>query len=306
MIKRILIFILLLMLSYGCGKSSSDGDSNRFSVPALGNWNKESGIRVEGAVSSCTIRLNDGRYRMFYPSMGGIGSSISSDGITFTEEAGIRISKGSGTDYDVNGAKDPDIVSENAYYRMYYVGIGPDNKRRVMSATSNNGLDFTKETGIRIDYTASYDELADVPSVVKVSDDNYKMYYVYDHRGDNSLKGAISTDGLNWEVKTLTGFTKNCMDPEVIMDSDVTTIVMYFAAPRADNSHEPMDIYKATSTDGINWKVVGQAIKPEKSEEGQIVGDADIVKLPDNTYRMYYYGMIGEDSDILSATTKSL
>lgn len=109
-----------MSLFIACGCATSPSSENHFSVPDLTNWHKESGIRVEGAVSTSTIRLANGSYRIFYP-MGGIKSAVSTDGLTFTEEAGERVSRGSGSDYDVIGAKDPDIVIEDDYWRMYYV-----------------------------------------------------------------------------------------------------------------------------------------------------------------------------------------
>lgn len=305
----LLLFILLslLIITSTCGNilPSEEKGEDRFSVPNLADWHKESGIRVPDRVSTSTIRLNNGQYRIFYPGGEGTASSISSDGLTFTEEAGTRVSRGSGNEPDVAGAKDPDIVDEGSYYRMYYTAIGADNKHKVMSATSTDGFIFTKEVGVRIDYFASYDELADVQSVVKVSSSEYWMYFVHDWKESNSIKGAFSTNGLSWEVKALSGFSKNCMDPEVLLDKN-GNLVMFFAAPRKSDSYEPMDIYKATSKDGLSWTVAGRAIAPEKTEEGQLVGDPDIVQLSDNTYRMYYYGMTKNSSNILSATAEAL
>lgn len=304
---RILIFglSLFLILKSGCG-TSPDSSENRFNVPALTNWHKESGVRIEGGVSTSTIRLSNGQYRIFYPGGDGIKSLISSDGLAFTQEGGFRVPQGSGSDYDAGDAKDPDLIAEDGFYRMYYTAVGADSKHRVMSATSTDGYTFTKEAGVRIDYSASYDQLADVQSAVKVSSSEYWMYFVYDWYGDNSIKGARSSDGLSWEVASLTGFSKNCMDPEVMLDDD-GTLVMFVACARTNNSPEPMDIYKATSSNGIDWTFVGQALTPEKTEEGSAVGDPDIIRLPDNTYRIYYYGTTGpQEYKILSATAESL
>jgi hypothetical protein len=158
---------------------------------------------------------------------------------------------------------------------------------------------------VRLAYSADYDELVDVPSVVKVSANNYKMYFVYDWYGDNSIKGATSTDGLNWTVQTVTGFTDDCMDPDVFLAGD-GTLVMYFAAPYYASSRAPLNIFKAVSSDGVSWEVVGRALYPTKEVEGQMVGDPDVVALPDSRYRVYYYGYSGSDTyNILSASAES-
>lgn len=95
------------------------------------------------------------------------------------------------------------------------------------------------------------------------------------------------------------------MDPDVILAED-GSLIMFFAAPRPKDGHEPLDIYKATSSDGLSWEVVGRALWPERSEEGNLVGDPDVIKLPDGQYRIYYYGMINDSSNIFSATAESL
>jgi predicted GH43/DUF377 family glycosyl hydrolase len=300
---KICLIVFTLALATSCSLIKA---GERFPVPVETNWTKESGLRVPGAVSTSCIKLANGSYRIFYPSENGIKSSISTDGLNFVPEDGFRIKAGSAGAYDVNGAKDPDVVTETGFWRMYYTAIGPDNKHRVMSATSSDGLTWTKEPGLRINYSASYDQLADVPSVVKVSANSYKMYFVYDWYGDNSIKGATSTDGLNWTIVNVTGFLTDCMDPEVV-NGDNGSLIMFFAAPRYFVSNEPMDIYKATSTDGLSWTVVGRTIQPEKTEEGELVGDPDVIQLAEGSYRMYYYGMRSQNtSDILSATATEL
>jgi hypothetical protein len=66
-------------------------------------WASE-GVRLNGAAlgftgafaDSTTIRLNDGRWRMYVFASGQYRSAISSDGLSFTMEEGARVPQGYG------------------------------------------------------------------------------------------------------------------------------------------------------------------------------------------------------------------
>jgi hypothetical protein len=295
---RTAIFFLASLLMGGCTLRLPS--SERFPVPDLRGWQKEGGIRWAGASSCAVILLPDGRYRLFYNSGSTIKSAISADGLTFSPEDGWRILPGAGNDLDTNGAGDPSFIQETGFWRMYYTATGADNKKRVMSATSTDGLSFNKDQGARIDYAAGYLQLAETPTVVKLAADDYKMYFHFDTSGSNSLKGATSSDGLTWTVIPLAGFISECYDPEALAASQ--GLVLLFSSPRTYSGPEPMDIYRATSTNGAGWGVYNRSLFPDKTDEGVQIGGPAIVRLSGGRYRMYYYGRNeqGEDA-ILSA-----
>jgi len=58
-------------------------------------WTVDSGIRLEDASVPNILRLEDGKFRLYYGGPGGILSAISRDGLNFTKEAGVRVSSGS-------------------------------------------------------------------------------------------------------------------------------------------------------------------------------------------------------------------
>ncbi|HEY9206619.1 MAG TPA: hypothetical protein VIO58_11945 [Candidatus Methanoperedens sp.] len=51
-------------------------------------WKKEEGVRREFSVFPDVVKLPDGRYRMYFQNQGVIKSAISSDGLSWIEEAG--------------------------------------------------------------------------------------------------------------------------------------------------------------------------------------------------------------------------
>ena len=166
-------------------------------------------------VDPCPFLLDDGRIRLYYYDINEgrqqmtlemenkMYSAISSDGITFDHEEGVRF-----TSVD---AYDPDVIKVNDTWRMY---VGNIAENKVISATSTNGLDFTEE-GTALTGGA-------VPDVFYKDD----LYYLYTAGIDIST----STDGATF-AKTTNRFESsiNTMtaDPSVIELNDGTYLMFY-------------------------------------------------------------------------------
>ena len=126
-----------LVMSDDNGKTWSDGQIMTIE-----------GIENRAVADPDPVLLEDGQIRLYYfdindsrlnPGPNGIEppqriySAISSDGIHFTQENGVRFVR--------EGAFDPDVERDGNTWRMY-VGT-PDNE--VVSAISTDGLNFTEE-----------------------------------------------------------------------------------------------------------------------------------------------------------------
>ncbi len=120
---------------------SSDGGTN---------WTAEAGERLAGGGSYNSPRvivLEDGRWRLYCSSRGvGIISSISQDGgRTFEPEPGTRVAPS--TSYEAVTAFAPEVLRiAGAGYRMYYAGYSAPNRAYLLSAVSDDGLTWQKET----------------------------------------------------------------------------------------------------------------------------------------------------------------
>ena len=171
------------------------------------------GSTVTRRVDPTAMRLTDGSIRLFYldfdasPNTKDIHSARSTDGINFTEDAGIRFSKTPITDPDVfsigdtawamyvsywgNGgelvrAKSKDgltftedtnfsftqgavcaTMQFDSIFRTYYCGNG------IVSFVTSDGKNITTESGVRID-----GPVCD-PTVIRMPDSTYMMYYKY-------------------------------------------------------------------------------------------------------------------------------
>jgi hypothetical protein len=126
-------------------------------------FTQEAGYRFEGysLFQHCIVRNPDGTWRMYWLDQKqgwinnkgnkAIKSALSTDGgWSFTLEVGERLTY-SGTGDELNGIWSCKVVClPNGSFRMYYTGIGPDHGR-TLSALSPNGIDFTRESGVRLD-----------------------------------------------------------------------------------------------------------------------------------------------------------
>lgn len=170
----------------------------------------ESGQRVQGSVPA-TVKLADGRWRMYYGSGEGLMSAISSDGLNFTPEEGVRLPKGGKGELDEFGITHPSVVSlPDGSFRLYYDGqFKPESGPywRIMSASSKDGLTWTKDAGSRVPVDTMFGDFeADLAfsSHVQYENDRFVMYFSAQGNpiSASGIWRATSTDGLNFQVET--------------------------------------------------------------------------------------------------------
>ena len=208
-------------------------------------FTKESGVRVppgsqgslEMIVSDPTlVMLNDGRMRMYYKGASGSGgpgqsihsifSAISTDGLQFEKE-GIRID--SQQTLDRGWASVPEaIVLPDGKVRLYYVSDGLDVIHGIVSAISDDALNFTRE-GTRL--TGFVD-----PAVIRLTDGSYLMLAVaFPLSSSGTLTDADpgiysfrSQDGINFNDRELVLAGEGNIDPAIADIGDGTYRVYYW------------------------------------------------------------------------------
>lgn len=163
-------------------------------------------------------------------------SATSSDGIRWSIEEGIRIP--CGKKYDRMMATVPDAVPLPSGVRIYYVGDNEDYHSRILSAFSEDGLNFRKE-GLRLQHRL---HAVRDPEVLKTPD-GYAMLSVIEEK----LWVATSKDGLEWKLqRQIEGITR-AVDPAVLKLA--SEYIMLFSSPRI--------IRVAKSRDLLRWQIIG-------------------------------------------------
>lgn len=234
--------------------------------------------------------------------MGGILSTISTDGLSFQQEPGLRIGPGSGNEQVVC---DPTAVQlPDGRTRLYYKGgSGPGGPGRavnqVFAAISSDGLAFQKE-GLVVDAREDND-FASVPAAMRLEDGRTRLYYVSDGAYvGHGVVSRLSSNGLAFtsEATRIVGL----VDPEITVLPDGRFLLVVAAIPllpKGITAPVPQGIYALVSADGITFGSPMALIA-----DGNIWIHPATVRTGDQTYRLYYWSPNDNPSLIRSATIR--
>ena len=275
-----------------------------FTVQPACVTSKEPGVRVAGVAGGEFLSLPNGTLRLYSGLYGNnqfLISFISSDGLNWTQEAGMR------------QPPPPPIVGAskimqlpNGTYRMYYIA-DPDGTFRIYSAVSNDGLTFVQEPGVRIDVggPCSCAHIG-TPDIVPFPSGLLRMYYSC---GLNSgvtggpILSSTSTDGLSWTQETgirlapggnNTGLDQILADPRIETLPDGSYRMYYTGLIMPTTGPTDLDsIFSAVSADGLTWANepgIRLSRGAAGSSDSRIADTPKFVGLPDGTFRLYYTG----------------
>jgi hypothetical protein len=141
------------------------------------------------------LYTKSGNFRLYYiifkEGNNEVLSAISSDGINFTEEDGVR--------FKYPYITDPDIIFVNDKYFMYL-----SQGQKLISTSSEDGLNFKLEKTIR--------QNGSVSKTVYVDVDFYRQFYCF----EGKIKSAKTSDGLNFQDEP--GFRLEPENGKIICD----------------------------------------------------------------------------------------
>ena len=235
---------------------------------------------------------------MYYCGMGGILSSISSDGLSFQKEDGVRIQGPAGW-----ASCDPTAVDlPDGKVRMYYKiaqgqgGPGQAIHKIASAVSSDGGLNFQDE-GVRIDSEKTGDNgWASVPEAIVLPDGRVRIYYVSgDPQAMGGIASAVSSDGLNF-VKEPGARLPSFVDPAVVQLPSgvfmIFAVLLPFRPPNDKLKDLKSGIYTFASIDGLNFT----GMMPVLIAEGGAVYDPGVLKVDDETLRVYYGKDLGSQT----------
>ncbi len=178
-------------------------------------------------VDPFVLRMADGTFRLYTPSdQEGIISAVSRDGLAFTREDGVRTFGG------IPGGMPGALLLPDNRVRVFGAGAY-EGKAGIFSAISKDGLNFTAESGVRIETPPH--SIIDNPQPIRLADGSYLMLYqIHDvkYEGAGSLPWehteihlAASVDGFNWNTNpTIIGYGGTSC---VVETADGTLLIYY-------------------------------------------------------------------------------
>lgn len=174
-------------------------------------WEPEPGVRIGdgewsyGSPRCIYIDAADGGvgYRLYfhrytYPVAPGLQSgnhiisAVSSDGLDFEEEPGVRIAQE--TDVESYSVYAPEVLRlGDGTYRMYYAGWSAEPVHgRIFSAVSRDGMQWTKDPDPNVVFGGRWDsEKCSEPCVMRLPDGRHRMFYE-------------ANDGFTWRILSAT------------------------------------------------------------------------------------------------------
>ena len=185
-------------------------------------WQKDPGVRIDVHEPDATLRvlcpdvipLPDGRWRMYYearttdrPTV--ILSAVSEDGLKWQSESGNRVSN---PKWSYGAPRclylDSPATPPKPRYRLYFhhysypLRTGLNEQNHIISAISNDGINFEIEPGVRIAQENAERESLSVyaPEVIRLANGKYRMYYAgWSTEIAGGIFTATSPDGLVWK-----------------------------------------------------------------------------------------------------------
>ena len=206
---------------------------------------------IASAVGLVILLLNHRYWRVRIFPYDHILSAVSTDGLNWTIEPGVRL--------DVGGLHDscmayyPEVVAMPGGWRIYYRAGGYDSI--IASAFSRDGISWEEEPGARIGQGGE-DGLrkADGPEVIELGPADWRMYYAGFDGEHWRIYSARSSDGLHWRAEAVCidagddADLPQAKDPSVIRHGPGYRIYFTRFSARASR------IYTAFSRDGAHWQ----------------------------------------------------
>lgn len=186
----------------------------------------------------------------------------------------------------------------NGQYRMYFAVEPevPGNNLEVFSSLSTDGINWTREEGIRKTF-------ATFPDVIKLPDGTFRMYF----QNAGVIKSAVSSDGLNWRDeagiridKSEEGFDlENVAAQSATILADGTYAMVYrgtinepYQTSEKIPNKDTQIYFWAKSSDGLTFEKKGLAIDSRNDTLFGAADGAEWVKWEDQL-RVYFWSYGG-------------
>jgi F0F1-type ATP synthase assembly protein I len=226
--------------------AASSADGKKFSEPTM---------LFKGEMPT-VIKLADGRLRMYYfvnaedpgqqqgpgpmmpcddnckPPKHNLVSAVSNDGLHWQQEPGVRLAA-SDSGYDRDTMIHPSVIQlGDGSYKLYYDGeVDPTSSlalvthyRKILSASSKDGLTWTRDPGYRIDEKPVHTWEAYSPKAL-YEDGKVTLYFTT----PNGIYQATSTDTMNFTISKNPVFSPGRIPmpgPEGALDSYQDSFVL--------------------------------------------------------------------------------
>lgn len=248
-----------------------------------------------GALGNMSVLIVDGVVHMYYETWErrqavgflwsdyitlSVGHATSRDGIHFQkDENNPVLPRGEEGEFDHTGTWDPFVLYEDGIYKMWYGGGGGPFFAELGYATSEDGSHFTKQKQL----TDYLEGVAEMHVVHDCTSQKYYMYYVTKYAP--GLRRAGSNNETDFDFNNSIeiridgeSYPGDYRYTHVIIEDG--NWYMFYSNFYSGCGALTSTVRMATSSDGVNWKLVNNNILPGL--------DAEILKVGQDLYALYY------------------
>lgn len=216
------------------------------------------GAVLQSSAAAQAVVSAGGVFRMYFVRDGlQVLSSTSTDQATWSLESGVRLGTGALAELDAASITACGILPLTApagSLRMFYVGVSTAGTHSLLSATSTDGLSWSKEAGVRLRAPAGSDFM-DSPRPFRMNGSLTRLFYVADSSGAQNpsnyrIFSASSTDdGLTLGEEGVVLSAEPAFQVSVASLTDARTR-LYYSAP-VSGSTVPVRVLSAISANGL-------------------------------------------------------
>ena len=292
---------------------------------AIPVFNKENGISLSSAVPQAFTgesAVAAGAYtnlRMYYlPAVSSgaphassgtaILSATSTDGVTWTREAGVRVDTNtvpSVSASSITGAAIQPLTGGG--YRMLYSIVSTTGSFRIHSATSADGLAWANETAEAVNVPATY---VGVPRLVVLNSGDWRLFYTRDANGgddlaDRQIFTALSTDqGVTWGASSVVVST-TAYESGVAKLTDGKIRLFYTQPPSAGSSATVVLSSLSSDALGTSFTAESGVRLSTPVVTGAVAFPIPVRSTDSFRWRLYYsyYEAFNSTGDVRSALT---
>ena len=182
------------------------------------------------------------------------------------------------------------VTLKDGTRKVFFVEMGPNGKKIRFATIIGNTLSHgaVSELGVEGSSVSAKEMAWGVPDAVVLPDGRVRVYWVLadpslsNSRLPETIVSATSTDAsaTSFVRDPGTRLTGGYVDTEVLKAEDGDWVMIASTGPGAGTQ----SLYMATSTDGLNWKLVKTPI----SSQDESALDPSGYQLSENTWRIYY------------------
>ncbi|MFH2201969.1 MAG: FlgD immunoglobulin-like domain containing protein [Elusimicrobiota bacterium] len=267
-----------------------------------------------GNAVQAILPKSGGQYRMYFTSGSyQILSATSNDLFSWTLEAGVRLSTDPANDVDYSSITSCGIyVSTNTsdYMRMYYVGISSLGLYRILSATSTDGLAWSKTVSTHIISNNGLGFL-DSPRPFPESSGLIRLYYAADKDGGNTrssyrIHTASSSNDIDFNTDG------PLLASEIAYQVSVTSLTdgrtrLYYTSPLTGETTGSQILSVIASSGSQSFSVETSSIRFSTASGTAALSYPVVVRSTESwRWRMFYsYGVNGATNTAVASAFSS-